>query len=493
MREDVGQEAAVCLKEILDRIELPPDDEIPDADQVDARQLKRWRIPHTEITITKIGDGLRQGEWLFSPDTVARATEFYRRVENRLPYKPGATEGFYDWFRSEPGWMIPASWIRSLPAWARTPVYRQALWQWVGLVAAVLTGLLVMVLTYRLGGRLARVGHGSNIVRYSLTLLFPIAAMLVPLMVKQFVANQLSVSGTVLAVTKFSADLLFLLAAIVVLVGAGNRVAEIVISSPRIHPKGIDAQLIRLVCRVVSLASAVVVFLEGGQYLGVPLSTLLAGAGVGGLALALAAQDTLKNLFGSMMIMLDKPFRVGERIVAKGYDGIVEEIGLRSTKMRLLTGHAVSIPNEEMARSDIENIGRRRHIRRNTNIGIPLDTPPDKVEQAVAIVRNIVAEHEGMEPDYPPRVYLNEFNRDSLNVRIIYWYHPPDYWDFLALSERINLRIMRDFKAEGIRVALPTTTTFVAQDGDQPLQLEIVDGNAAEPRTTQASRQPERG
>ncbi len=371
--------------------------------------------------------------------------------------------------------MIPVAWIQNLPPWAKTRLYGQTLWQWAGLVATLVAGLLVMLVVYWAGRRLARDRRQSrSVLRYGLTLLFPVAAMLVPLLARYFVLQQLAVSGQTRTIVRFSTDLAFLLSVIVVLVSLGSRIAETIIASPRIHPKGIDAQLIRLVCRVGSLGAATVVFLEGGKYLGVPLTTLLAGAGVGGLALALAAQDTLKNLFGSMMIMLDKPYRVGERIRAKGYDGIVEEIGLRSTKIRLLTGHMATIPNEEMARSDIENIARRPHIRRIADLRIPLDTPPEKVQRALDIVRTILADHAGMPADFPPRVYLNDFNRDSLNLRMIYWYQPPDYWDFLALSERINLRIMHEFAAAGLKFAPPTTTTFVTQDHERPLQLDLV-------------------
>jgi len=269
------------------------------------------------------------------------------------------------------------------------------------------------------------------------------------------------------------------LAVLVVLVGAGSRVAALIIASPRLHPKGIDAQLIRLGCRVASLVAAAVVFLEGGKYLGIPLTTLLAGAGVGGLAVALAAQDSLKNLFGSMMIILDKPYRVGERIALKGYDGVVEEIGLRSTKIRLLTGHQACIPNEEMARCDIENIGRRPYIRRVENIAVPFDTPPAKIEQAVEIVRKLLDNHEGMEPDFPPRVFFDKYNRDSANLKVIYWYHPPAYWDFLAFSERFNLQVIQRFEAAGIRFALPgTTTEWVARD-PAPVGIDAAKSAAA--------------
>jgi MscS family membrane protein len=228
---------------------------------------------------------------------------------------------------------------------------------------------------------------------------------------------------------------------------------------------------------VLSLVGATIVFLEGGQFLGIPLTTLLAGAGVGGLALALAAQDALKNFFGSMMIILDKPFRVGERITAKGYDGVVEEIGLRSTKLRLLNGHQATIPNEDMARLDIENIGRRPHIRHKADLPIRLDTSAEKAERAVAIIRELLDDHEGHNPDYPPRVFLNKINRDSLNIRVMYWYAPPDYWKYLDYCANLNLEIKRRFEAEDIHFALPTTTTYVAQQGEKPLDVKVTGEN----------------
>ena len=208
---------------------------------------------------------------------------------------------------------------------------------------------------------------------------------------------------------------------------------------------------------ILLILLAVLVWLDN---LGFNVGALLAGLGVGGVAFALAVQDTLKNLIGSVMVLLDKPYRVGQRIVAKGHDGVVEEIGLRSTKLRLLSGHQATIPNEQMANTDIENIERRPNIRRLFNIAIRYDTPLEKVDRAVKIVEGILDNHEGMDPELTPRVYFNEFNRDSLNIIVLFWYHPPDYWAFMALSQRINKQIMQAFETEGIAFALPSQTVF---------------------------------
>ena len=203
---------------------------------------------------------------------------------------------------------------------------------------------------------------------------------------------------------------------------------------------------------------------------------------------------------------MDKPYRVGQRVNVMGQNGTVESIGLRSTKIRLLTGHLTSIPNEKMASVEVENIGRRPHIRRVFNITITYDTPPEKIRRAVEILREILAVPEAPDeettdataepadataaekqadtsvatkappalaamiedierdyhpnmainyPDFEPRVSFNEFNADSLNILVIYWYHPPNYWDYLDHATWINIQIMERFNAEGIDFAFP--------------------------------------
>lgn len=209
------------------------------------------------------------------------------------------------------------------------------------------------------------------------------------------------------------------------------------------------------------------------------IGALLAGLGIAGIAVSLAAQDSLKNVFGSITILLDRPFRIGERIVFAGFDGMIEEIGFRSTKLRTLTGHLVTIPNSKIVNDPVENIGRRPYIRRIINLTITYDTPREKIDQAVRIVRNILEEegireaiHATIDGDeFPPRVYFNDFNADSLNILVIYWYAPPAYWDYLEHAQRLNLRIFEEFERAGIEFAFPTRTLYLA--GDQRRELVV--------------------
>ena len=117
------------------------------------------------------------------------------------------------------------------------------------------------------------------------------------------------------------------------------------------------------------------------------LGPLLASLGIGGIAVAFAAKDSIGNFLGSLTIIFDRPFSMGERIVVDNFDGVVEDVGFRSTRIRTLTGHQVSIPNEKVINTIVENIGRRPHIRWHTNITVTYDTPPDKVERAVGIIK----------------------------------------------------------------------------------------------------------
>ena len=130
---------------------------------------------------------------------------------------------------------------------------------------------------------------------------------------------------------------------------------------------------------------------------------------------------------------------MGDRIIAKGMDGVVEEIGLRSTKLALLSGNAASIPNEDMAKIQIENVGRRPHIKRVTNLRIPLNTPRHKLERAVEVVEELLKDHEGMRAEFPPRVYFTEFEEECFNICMIYWYAPPKYWNYLRFGQTLNL------------------------------------------------------
>jgi MscS family membrane protein len=481
-REQRTGEVVAALKEILDRVELPPWEQIPDAEAIQAaggfEELPRWRIPDTRITIERVEEGPQKHEYLFSTGTVDRAVDYYKEVASR-PYRtdgPKTSPNFYRWYISAPGHPLLGAMVERLPERMRFgTTLGLTNWKWPGVIPLLLVAVGLMATLYRVYFKSGKRVYNKSIFRYCLTVVFPIGAMLVPLVFAYLAERYLTVRGTPLYIIRFGSDLTFMLAAVVVLFSASNRIAEAIIASPQINPLGLNAQLIRISAKLVSIVAAVALLLVGGQSLGIPVATLLASAGIGGIALALGAQDTLKTVFATITIMADKPCRVGDRIVVDRFDGFVEDIGLRSTKLRLLSGHVVTLPNSLLANHEVENIARRTSIRRNAEIHIPLDTPCELVEKAVNIVREKLTDHEGMDPEYPPRVFFDEFGPEVFRIVFIYWYSPPDYWDFKAFGERLNFEIFRAFEAEGIQFSLPLRHSFWKRDAEQgPLDVQVI-------------------
>ncbi len=240
----------------------------------------------------------------------------------------------------------------------------------------------------------------------------------------------------------------------------------------------IDNMLVPLIGKTLRIFIVIIGSMMVLQNLtGVQIGPLLASLGIGGLAVALAAKDSIANFFGTLTILFDKPFQVGDRIVINNFDGSVENVGFRSTRIRLLNGNLVSIPNEKVVNSEVENVSRRPNIRWLAQIGITYDTPPEKVRAAVDLLRDILADHEGMHPDFPPRVHFNGFNDWSLNITVVLWYHPPDWWNFQAWLQQTCLEILRQFDALGIDFAFPSRTLYLANEDKRQLKLQLLKGN----------------
>lgn len=477
LRDDVGLESAVLLAEILGRIELPPYRAIPDANMLELKKVSRWTIPHTEITIARVKEGPRQGEYLFTPETISHLNEFFNKIRD-LPYRPGSAigklgpaGGLYEYHSSSPRGVVPIRLIEILPSWARSVYFDHPVWQWIGMMLTLLTGFLVLALIYVLIRWRTKDRDEAGKGRGLVSLILPLSSAITSLLVAYVIRNHIGMSGKVYAVTEILTWALFLIFVMWCIVAFGGIVASAIVASPKIDPRGVYASLIEVACYLIAFAIAAVILFEGLSELGISLIPLLTGLGVGGLALALAARPTIENLIGGFMILADRPYRVGQRIKVRGHDGRVQQIGIRSTKIQLLSGPQLTIPNEEMARAEIENVSRRQNIKRSENIAIRYNTPPEKVKKAVDIIRDILDDHEGMDPERPPRVYFTKFNPDSLNISIRYWYHPAERWKSRAFGQKVNLRIMEEFRKEGIKFAVPTTTTYLAQEDEQPLHF----------------------
>ena len=237
----------------------------------------------------------------------------------------------------------------------------------------------------------------------------------------------------------------------------------------------IDDMLAGLVGKVLR----VLVILLGGLLLvqnltGIQIGPLLASLGLGGLAVALAAKDTVANFFGTVTILLDHPFEVGDVITLEGTTGTVEAVGFRSTSLRTYEGHQVTIPNNKITNANVTNISRRPFMRWWTNITLTYDTPPQKVERAVQILHEILDNHEGFNEDWPPRVNFNGFNDWSLNIHVAAYYHPGDYWAYQAWLNKTCIEILTRFNEDGIEFAFPSQTLFLANDDKRQLKFQAL-------------------
>jgi len=238
----------------------------------------------------------------------------------------------------------------------------------------------------------------------------------------------------------------------------------------------LDDMLAPIICTSIRVTLAVLALVQIATILSdKPPSSIIAGLGVGGLAIGLAAQDSIKNFFGSIMIFSDRPFELGDRIQVDSYDGAVESVGFRSTQVRTLDGHLVTIPNGELANKSIRNVAKRPNIRRIMNLGITYDTPPEKVREAIEIVQEVLKDHEGQDPELPARVYFNDFKDSSLNLFVIYWYHPAEWWPYNDFSQRVNMEILQRFNVAGIEFAFPTQSIYLA--GGEPQKESVASTN----------------
>ncbi|MBS0663864.1 MAG: mechanosensitive ion channel family protein [Verrucomicrobia bacterium] len=196
--------------------------------------------------------------------------------------------------------------------------------------------------------------------------------------------------------------------------------------------------------------------------LGAKVGALLTSLGIGGLAFALAAQDTIANLFGSFVVVMDQPFKVGDVVKIGSSTGTVEDIGLRSTKIRLFDRSLVVLPNKAVAAESIVNLSRFTGRRTEQTLGLTYDTRPEQMEAILADLRQLISG----DPEVDPAsvvVFFSGFSASSLDIQVIYTTFSPDILASLRLKERLNLAIMRAVNARGLSFAFPTQTVHLPE------------------------------
>lgn len=196
------------------------------------------------------------------------------------------------------------------------------------------------------------------------------------------------------------------------------------------------------------------------------VSALLAGAGVAGLAVAFAAQNTLANIFGAATLILDKPFKVGDMIEMSGTTGVVEAVGLRSTRLRSLDGTVWYVPNRQMADSTLRNCTQRPSFKYAFDIGLVYETTPQQMRRAVEILHEILDSNPLFDlKTTPPRIYFSELRDWSLNISVTVWFQTCDFFAMQEARHEINFKILERFNADGLNFAFPSTTNYLTSNG----------------------------
>ena len=223
----------------------------------------------------------------------------------------------------------------------------------------------------------------------------------------------------------------------------------------------LDDQLLpifRRTSKAAVWAIGVVVALNNAGY---EVGAIIAGLGIGGLALAMAAQDTVSNVFGGFTIFTDRPFGLGDRIRMSGHDGTVEEIGLRSTRIRTLAGTLVTVPNSSFSDGVVENVSAEPNRKVALTLGLTYDTTPDQMDEAQTLLRTIIDETEGVEE----KVVVGFTGFGDFAMEITFIYYVTAGADIVGTQSAVNSRILRDFNECGLEFAFPTQTLIHQNSG----------------------------
>lgn len=440
-RLKTGSAAALALYETLSRIDLPPWDQVPGADELKslaATDPPRWVVPNTEITLVRVMSGPHSGEFVFSAPTVARAEAFYNRVRG-LPYtRPVPLKDPYQMTIVGGGWFFPLSWIEAMPPWLRTAVGGQAAWKWVALILVLILFAVLLRAAYWLS---RRVSNDRPFLQALARLSLPAFLIATVPIVAYLALVQINFRGGVGSAMQLAATAMVILAGAWLSWRVAAVVAEAIIASPNIAPESIDAHLIRICTRLLGLTVAAGLLVVGADRLGLPLYGIIAGLGVGGLAIALAAQPTIENLIGGFSLFADKPIRVGDACKYGSDAGTVEQIGIRSTRIRGVDRTLTTIPNAVLSKMPIVNLTQRERMLIRTVISVRQQASPEQLRYILAKLREMLLGHPRIHHD-PARARFIGFGASSLDIEVTAYAMTQDWDEFLAIQEDVFLRII---------------------------------------------------
>lgn len=393
-----------------------------------------------DIYLEKMG-----GQWYYSEESVAAIPVLHQKVY------PFGTNKI----------------LNLLPRGAQQKVLGLMYWQWLGLFIVLGLGLLLyFVFAWMLNPIVSRLSRsrlypsliGKRLIRRLTRLIsFWVIVKLLRIVIPSL---QMPIEVNTVAIT------LLKLLTIIIFVGIGLRVLDVVMAyverATQKTESKMDEQLVPLLSKVLQVLIVAIAVLSALRLFNVNITALIAGISIGGLAIALAAQDTLKNLFGSFTIFVDKPFQIGDWVHFDGVDGTVEEVGFRSTRVRTFANSLVSVPNGKLADLVINNYGLRVYRRYSTKLTIAYDTPPALIEQFIEGLKEMVIHHPDTRKDYY-EIHLNEMSASSLDILFYIFFSVKDWSSELSAKHDLLMNILRLAARLGVRFAYPTSTIHIEE------------------------------
>ncbi len=384
-------------------------------------------------------------------------------VASAVPEAPGVNQTLAAEIAPAPAQrdlIIAAAWVEKLPRFLRTPIFQTEGWQLIALLLIFSAGLILRkVMQWVLRARLAPVAQKfgarsvGNIVHAfagpgsTLAVSALLAASYSHLGLSPWLENILQVGVRAMAI----------LSIVVALYRIVDVLSDRMAAKAEQTDSKLDDQLVPLIRKALKIVVVLVGVLFLLQNLNVNVASLVAGLGIGGVAVALAAKDTIANFFGSLMIFVDRPFQIGDWVKIGKTEGVVEEVGFRSTRVRTFYNSLVTVPNAHFTEAAIDNIGLREFRRISTVLNLTYSTTPEQVQAFVEGVRAIIQANEYTRKDYY-EIHLSAFGAHSLDV-MVYLFLKVDSWsEELREKHNIFLEILRLAKELHVEFAFPTQT-----------------------------------
>ena len=458
IHEEEAELIAYYLKQVLDRIGHTILQEIPN-DPFQKEPYVHFRHARGDIVIAPIlgEDGMIS--WKFSGPTIAQLRPLYMAIEDmpleaNPPYKSVSPPAYF-LFREK---------IRGYSPLLLTPLGILEIWQWMGLIVISLASMSfsiffthLVLMSFRHNKKW---GFSLSTRRARLLMLWPMRATLVGFIWHYFVGILGLPESLSSPVHNLSMSVVITSMAWLLYRGAGLAHHY---SRKSTGTKGQHAVITSLALGLLRLIILLVAMLLLAHIWGIPYAGVLTGLGIGGLAFALAAQPTLQNIIAGFTLYADNPLSVGDFCRYDDNVGTVEEIGLRSTRIRSLERSLISIPNTEFANMQLDNLGSRDRFLLKETIQVRYETSPDQLRYILAEVRKLLIQHPKINPD-PARVRLHAFGAFSLDLQVFAYIETSHFNDYLAIKEDVLFRIMERVERSGSSFAFPSQVTYFAKD-----------------------------